>query len=144
MGHARDDGQEDSRIRVLVVDDHPAVLNCILQALPLEFDVVAALDSAAALAGVVERYAPDIIMLDITMPAVNGIAAATQLTRAGCPARIVFLTVHADPDYVRAALAAGACGYVVKSRLAQDLVPALHAAAAGRRFVSPLAMPAAD
>jgi len=144
MVHARDDGQENARVRVLVVDDHPAVLNCIIQALPLEFDVVAALDRAVDLAGVVERHAPDVILLDITMPSVNGIAAATQLVRAGCRARIVFLTVHADPDYVRAAFTAGAYGYVVKSRLTQDLVPALHAAAEGRRFVSPFAVSAAD
>ena len=56
---------------------------------------------------------------------------------AGTPAKIVFLTVHADPDYAREALATGAAGYVVKSRLATDLIPALHAALEGRRYLSP-------
>jgi len=71
------------------------------------------------------------------MPVVNGIEAARQLTASGARAKIVFLTVHADEDYVREAQAAGGLGYVVKSRLASDLAPALRAALAGRAFVSP-------
>jgi DNA-binding NarL/FixJ family response regulator len=60
-----------------------------------------------------------------------------SLRAAGSRSKFVFLTVHGDEDYVRAALAAGAVGYVVKSRLASDLVPALREALAGRRFISP-------
>jgi len=67
----------------------------------------------------------------------SGIEAARQLRNAGSSAKIVFLTVHADQDYLRSALAAGALGYVVKDRLATDLIPALWAAMAGRQFVSP-------
>ena len=71
------------------------------------------------------------------MPVMDGIAAARSLRASGSRAKIVFLTVHGDPDYVRAALAAGALGYVVKYRLASDLLPALREALAGRSFVSP-------
>jgi DNA-binding NarL/FixJ family response regulator len=67
----------------------------------------------------------------------DGIEAALSLRASGSWTRVVFLTVHDDPDYVRAALATGALGYVVKFRLAWDLVPALRDSLAGRTFVSP-------
>jgi DNA-binding NarL/FixJ family response regulator len=72
-----------------------------------------------------------------TVPVLNGIEAARQLRGAGSRAKVVFLTVHQDPDYVRGALAAGALGYVVKGRLVTDLSHALREALAGRSFVSP-------
>ena len=78
----------------------------------------------------------DVIVLDISMPGLNGMEAAQQLKGAGHKAEIVYLSVHQDPDYLRSALATGAMGYVVKDRLASDLVPALRAACAGIRFVS--------
>ena len=84
-----------------------------------------------------ERLHPDGIVLDITLPRLNGIEAARQLRRSHQSARLVFLTVHEDADYARAALDAGGLGYVVKARLASDLLPAIWAALADRRFVSP-------
>jgi DNA-binding NarL/FixJ family response regulator len=84
-----------------------------------------------------ERLHPDVIVLDITMPRLNGIEAARQLRRSHQSARLVFLTVHEDADYARAALDAGGLGYVIKTRLASDLLPAIRAALADRRFVSP-------
>ena len=77
------------------------------------------------------------IVLDITMPRLDGIEAARQLRRSERPARLVFLTVHEDADYARAALDAGGLGYVVKTRLASDLLPAIRAALADQSFVSP-------
>jgi len=71
------------------------------------------------------------------MSGIDGIEAARQLQRDGCRAKLVFLTVHDDLDYVQAALQAGGSAYVVKSRLASDLVTAVREALAGRRFVSP-------
>jgi DNA-binding NarL/FixJ family response regulator len=84
-----------------------------------------------------ERLHPDIIVLDITMPRLDGVEAARQLRSSHQPARLVFLTVHEDADYVRAALDAGGLGYVVKTRLASDLLPAIRAALADRSLVSP-------
>lgn len=81
------------------------------------------------------------MVLDISMPVLNGIEAARQLKAAGAWAKVVFLTVHRDLDYVLAALAAGAQGYVVKSRPASDLLLALREALAGRSFVSPSISP---
>jgi len=70
------------------------------------------------------------------MPVLNGIEAADQLKESGCQSRIVFLTVHSDPDFVRVCIAAGALGYVVKSRMITELVPAIREALAGHIFTS--------
>jgi DNA-binding NarL/FixJ family response regulator len=85
------------------------------------------------------EHRPDIIVLDIRLPPVSGLVLASQLRDAGCSAKIVFLTVHDDPDYVRAAFAAGAIGYVLKTRLSLDIVLALRAALQSERFISPSA-----
>ena len=126
-----------SRVRLLLVDDNPAVLRQVAELLPREYDVVATLEHGAGLAAAVLEHQPDIIVLDITLPPVSGISLASQLKVAGCLAEIVFLTVHSDRDYVRAAFGVGAIAYVVKARLGLDIVPALRAAMRGERFVSP-------
>jgi DNA-binding NarL/FixJ family response regulator len=80
----------------------------------------------------------DVVVLDITLPGQSGFVLASQLRKAGCHARVVFLTMHQDPDYLRSALRGGADGYVVKVRLALDLEPALRAVVQGDRFISPV------
>jgi len=122
---------------VLLLDDHPGVLRQVAELLPAGFEVVAALDDGAKLPEAMKRYQPDLVVLDITLHEASGIELAARLRTAGVPGRVVFLTVHDDADYARAGLAAGGIGYVVKSRLATDLVPALEGALAGRRFISP-------
>jgi DNA-binding NarL/FixJ family response regulator len=127
------------RARVLLADDHEEFLAVEVQLLELEpeFEVVrTARDGREALEQAA-RLSPDVLILDITMSKMDGIETARRLRAAGSGSKIVFLSVHGDPDYVRAGLAAGATGYVVKSRLASDLVPALREALAGRSFVSP-------
>lgn len=128
---------QTSTVRVLLVDDHPAVLAQVTQLLPAEFEVVRALTDGRELMTAMEKHHPEIVLLDITLPGTCGIDLAAQLRRAGNPVKVVFLTVHDDPDYVGAALSAGASGYVVKSRLAADLIPALRAVLEGRQFISP-------
>ena len=93
-------------------------------------DGQALLDAAAALD-------PDVVILDISMPVLDGIKAAERLQETGCRAAIVFLTVHDEANFARAALATGALGYVVKPRLVSDLLVAITEALAGRTFVSP-------
>jgi len=122
--------------RVLLVDDHPALLRQARRLLDAEFDIVGTLSDGTDLAETVARQHPDIVVLDITLPGANGIELAAQLKAAGGPARIVFLTVHCDTDYLRAGFAAGASGYVVKSRMVTDLVPALHEVLRGGNYVS--------
>ena len=125
------------RPRVLLADDHPAMLLLTADALADHCLVVGSVGDGLELLVEAERLHPDVIVLDITMPRLDGIEAARQLLRFDQPARLVFLTVHEDADYARAALDAGGLGYVVKSRLASDLLPAIQAALADQSFVSP-------
>ena len=99
--------------------------------------VVGSVGDGRELLAEAERLHPDVIVLDITMPRLDGIEAARQLRSWHQPARLVFLTVHEDADYARAALDAGGLGYVVKTRLASALLPAIRAALADQSFISP-------
>jgi DNA-binding NarL/FixJ family response regulator len=123
--------------RIVLVDDHPAVLHQAVELLSGEFDVVSAMEDGRELLAFVAASPIDLIVLDITLPGMSGIKLAARLKDAGCKAKVIFLTVHADPDYVREAFHMGALGYVVKPRLASDLIPALKAALAGEMFISP-------
>ena len=125
------------RPRVLLADDHPAMVALTADALADECLVVGSVGDGRELLAEAERLRPDVIVLDITMPRLDGIEAARQLRRSHPTARLVFLTVHEDADYARAALDAGGLGYVVKTRLASDLLPAIRAALADRPFISP-------
>ena len=113
------------------------MLTLTADALANEFFVVGSVGDGRELLAEAERLHPDVIVLDITMPRLDGIEAARQLQRSQRPARLVFLTVHEDADYARAALDAGGLGYVVKTRLASDLLPAIRAALADQSFISP-------
>jgi DNA-binding NarL/FixJ family response regulator len=131
------DAGSAERPRVLLADDHPAMLALTADVLARECLVVGRAGDGYELLDEAERLHPDVIVLDITMPRLDGIEAARQLRRSHQPVRLVFLTVHEDADYARAALDAGGLGYVVKARLASDLLPAIRAAFADRRFISP-------
>jgi DNA-binding NarL/FixJ family response regulator len=123
---------------VLLADDHEDFLAAVVRHLEPYFDVVRTVDNGQALLEEAVRLEPDLIVLDISMPVLNGIETAKRLRAMGSPARIVFLTVQADPDFVHAALGSGALGYVLKSELASDLLLCLREAFAGRSFVSPV------
>ena len=123
--------------KILLLDDHLPVLQQTIRLLTEGYEVVEVLESGSGLAAAVARHEPDLILLDITLPGLSGIQLASLLRQSGYSTKIVFLTVHCDTDYAREAFAAGANGYVVKARLASDLVPALQAVLAGKRFVSP-------
>jgi len=124
-------------VSVLLADDHGEFLATVVRHLEPHYDVVGTVSNGQALVDEAVRLAPDLVVLDISMPVLNGIDAARKLKASGSRATIVFLTVHADPDYVRAALGVGASGYVLKSELASDLLPCLRDAVGGRSFVSP-------
>ena len=80
---------------------------------------------------------PDILLLDISMPILSGLQVATRLMLLGCTAKIIFVTMQDDPDYVEAALSLGASGYVLKNRIGNDLLLAIDAALQGAWFASP-------
>ena len=124
------------RPRVLLAEDHAATAERLRKLLRVEFDVIAWVEDGSALVDATERLMPDVIVADIAMPGVDGIAAAILIRRLDPSARIVLVTVHAESMLVEAGLAAGALGYVLKDTAGDDLVPAVHAALAGRQYLS--------
>jgi len=125
------------RMSVLLADDQPAMLVQVARVLDTTYDIVGTVGDGLYLLESAARLDPDVIVLDISMPGIDGFGAARSLKRAGCRSRLVFLTVHEDPDFAREALSLGADAYVVKSRLASDLLGAIKEAVAGRKFISP-------
>ena len=126
-----------SRVRILLADDHAGFRELVEGMLPPTFEVIGMVCNGKALVETARRLQPDIIVADISMPILNGIEAAKQLREFGSRAKVIFLTVHSDPDFVRACLNVGGCGYVVKLRMDSDLLLAVGEALAGRIFVSP-------
>ena len=124
------------KARILLADDHPRFPEMEERLLEPEFEVVGKVRNGQALFDEAMRLKPDIIVTDISLPVLNGIEAADRLMGSGCESRFVFLTVHSDPDFVRRCLSTGAFGYVVKSRIASELVVAIREALAGNIFVS--------
>ena len=125
------------RVRVLLADDHRAMLDTVKRLLKYQFEIVGATTDGQAVLDAAAELKPDVVVLDISMPVLNGLEAAQRLKQAGSEAKIVFLTVLDDPDFAREALASGALGYVDKSSVATDLAFAINEALAGRAFVSP-------
>ncbi len=126
-----------NRIRVLLADDHEELLRTVASMLVSEFEVVGTVKDGQALLDAAEQLKPDVLVVDISMPIMNGIEAVQRLKESGSQTQVVFLTVHEDTAYVRAALATGARGYIVKPRLASDLSVAIKEAHAGRLYLSP-------
>ena len=123
--------------RVLLADDHRPMLDRMMSLLQPQFQVVGMVNDGRALVNEAQRLQPDVIVLDISMPILTGIEAARELQGAGSQAKLVFLTVHQDSAFVRECLAEGGLGYVTKSRMVTDLIPAIKEALSNRRFVSP-------
>jgi DNA-binding NarL/FixJ family response regulator len=125
------------RMRVFLADDHEAVLRATAALLGPDFEIVGTATDGQSLIESTLRLKPDLLIVDISMPVLSGIEAIRRLRQTGATAKVVFLTVHDDPDFAQAAIAAGASGYVIKPRMASDLIPAIKEVLAGRSFVSP-------
>ena len=124
------------RPRLLLAEDHAETAEHLRKLLRVEFDVIASVENGHALVEANARLSPDVIVADITMPEVDGIEATTIIRRHDPNARIVLVTVHSELMLVDAGLAAGALGYVLKDTAGDDLVPAVHAALRGNKYVS--------
>lgn len=126
-------------IRILLADDHTVVrkgLRLLLEGQP-GFDVVGdAADGRAAVA-LAEQLTPDVVVMDVAMPGLNGIEAARQISAKVPRAAIVFLSMHSDESYVLKALKSGARGYLLKDSAEQDLINAVIAVSEGKAFFSP-------
>jgi DNA-binding NarL/FixJ family response regulator len=123
---------------ILLSDDNSGILDHVGKMLEKEtnYTVVAAITDGAVVVREYRRLRPDVIILDISLGGINGIDIARELQASGCNAKIIFLTVHEDSDYLNAGMGAGGSAYVVKSRLSQDLFPAITAVLSGKLFVS--------
>jgi len=126
------------RVRVLLVDDDERIRARAAAALTPGCEVVGSVKDGSTALGVVGALRPDVVVLDISMPGMSGFDVAAHLQKAGWTARIVFLSVHEEEEFVLASERTGGIGYVVKRRLVSDLLFAVHEAQAGRSFVSPM------
>ena len=128
-----------ARIRVLLVDDHPLVRAGVRRVLDTEpqLEVVGeAADGTAAL-GAIRDLSPDVLVLDLAMPGVDGLEVLRRARTIRPKLKIVVLTMHANPEYVARAIQTGADGYLLKESAVQDLLSAIEAVVAGRAFHSP-------
>jgi DNA-binding NarL/FixJ family response regulator len=125
------------RPRVLLADDHTLMLDGIKLMLQPEFDLVGSVEDGQELLRMASKHKPDVILVDISMPLLNGIDAARQLRKVLPSAKLIFVTMHADPDYVTEAFRLGASGYVLKRAAATELLTAIHEVLRGNKYVSP-------
>jgi DNA-binding NarL/FixJ family response regulator len=132
------------RIRVLLAEDYDVVADRLRALLEAEFEVVATVDNGMDMIAETRALRPAAIVADISMPGVDGLAAAQQILAGDSNCRIVFVTVHSDEEIVRRAMEVGAMGYVSKLTAGDDLLPAVRAALKGKRFVSPMLSIEAD
>lgn len=124
--------------RILLADDHALVLEGFRRILEGHYELVGTVGDGRALLEAAKTVQPDIVILDVSMPLLNGIDAAAQLKKI-CPnAKIIVVTMHADTDYVRAAFEAGASAYVLKGSAVDELEQAIRAVLAGHSYITSL------
>jgi DNA-binding NarL/FixJ family response regulator len=124
--------------RILLVDDHALVragIRALLESLP-RLEVVGETGHGLEAVRLVREIEPDAILLDITLPGLNGLEVAARVARLGVGTRVLVLSMHASPEYAARAFAAGAAGYLIKDSAFDELAAALEAIGAGRRYLS--------
>lgn len=126
-----------SRIRVLMADDHELMLDGLRRLLEGEYELVGSVSNGRELVDAAEALQPDLILLDVSMPIMDGLEAARLLKERECKAKLVFITMHRDPEYVKAAFRAGASGYVLKHAAGTELVGALREVLRDHVYLSP-------
>ncbi len=123
-------------IRILLADDNAEVLETLSDMLQQQYVIAGALSSGASVLQEVPVLNPDLIILDISLGDMTGFEVARRLKRSACSTKVLFLTVHENVDFVRAAFDLDAAGYVFKSRISSDLIDAINTIAEGGRFSS--------
>ncbi len=126
-------------IRIVLADDHRVVRKglCLLLESQPEFSVVAEASDGREAVAMVEKHSPDVVVLDVAMPNLNGIEAARQISAKAPKTAIVFLSMHSDEGYVLKALKSGAKAYLLKESAEYDLINAIKAVSSGKAFFSP-------
>lgn len=123
---------------ILLADDHTLFVEALHNVLEPEFTLVGEVGDGRALLEAAPRLLPDVILLDLSMPLLNGIDAAYQLKRLVPDTKLLFLSMHGDATYVTEAFRAGAAGYVLKRSTATELLQAIRAVLRGQLYVSPM------
>ena|ERR1051326_400454 len=131
-------GEQMKRIRILLADDHQMLLDALVSVIGQEFEVVGSACDGRAMLDMAARLQPDIIVLDIVMPQMNGIDAVRILRNEGSTAKVLFLSMYSDLPVVEKAFRAGASGYMLKIGGTDELVKAIHCIARGGTYVTPL------
>jgi DNA-binding NarL/FixJ family response regulator len=125
-------------MRVLLADDHTLVAEGLGSLLREEFELVGQASDGRALLELASELTPDVVVTDITMPLLNGLDAVRELRQVVPEARMVVVTMHADPRLAAEALRAGASGYVLKHSAGQELIQAVREVSRGRVYITPL------
>jgi DNA-binding NarL/FixJ family response regulator len=126
------------RPRVLLADDHLMLRELLTRLLEPSCEVIGAVSDGRALLSVAPELRPDVVVLDISMPLLNGLDAARQLKSTMPEVKVVFLTVNEDPDLAAAAIRAGAAGYLLKNSAASELLQAINEAVQDRTYITSL------
>jgi DNA-binding NarL/FixJ family response regulator len=126
-----------ARARVILADDHGLLLEAFENLLAPECEVVGKFTDGASLLAAAESLVPDVIVLDVSMPGVSGLEAARRLGSSMPNVKLIFLTMHEDPDLAAEAFRLGASGYLLKASAASELFKAIREALEGRRYVTP-------
>ncbi len=125
--------------RIVIADNHPLLRQGLRQAIDSDegLSVVGEADDGEEALALIERHRPDIAVLDITMPKMDGFELARAMREKGLPVRIIFLTIHDEEDMVNEALDLGACGYVLKEGAIKEIVFGIKAVINGQSYLSP-------
>ena len=126
------------RPRVLLADDHKIVTEGLRNLLEPEFELVGVVEDGRAMVAVTKGLNPDVVVVDISMPLLNGIEAVRQLKKDGIRAKVIFLTMHPDVTYAIRAFEAGASGFVLKHSASSELLTAIREVLKGRTYVTPM------
>ena len=124
--------------RILLADDHSLVLEGFRRILEDQYDVVGTAEDGRALLEAASRLKPNVVLLDISMPLLNGIDATRHLKKVSPDVKVIFVTMHADPAYLNEAFKAGASGYLLKRSAGTELIQAIQSVLGGNYYVTPL------
>jgi DNA-binding NarL/FixJ family response regulator len=127
-----------TRTRILLADDHEMLLDGLVSLLGTEFDIVGVARDGRSLVDLARRHHPEVIVVDIAMPQLNGIDAVRILRKESTPSKILFLSMHMDLPIVEEAFRAGASGYVLKVGAVDELIKAIQCVVRGGSYISPV------
>src|SRR4051794_39365361 len=140
---ARPESDKEQRVaprrpRVLLADDHALLLGAFEKLLSEECQIVGQVADGRALVTAAETLKPDVVVLDISMPILNGLEAGRQIKQRVRDAKLVFLTMNEDTDLAAEAFRSGASGYLLKRSAASELLTAIREVMQGRSYITPL------